>query len=635
MPRSNILLAGCAVLLLCLLPFLAGVHGPFFLDDEANLLRARAPTGQVADVLDAAVRNSSGPLRRPVSNLSFLANYHWIGATPFHYKIVNLTVHLLNGMLVWALAWALLRLLAPSLGRRAAAGIALSTAAAWMIHPLHVSTVLYAVQRMAQLSALLLFAALLLAVDTLQRLRPPSRLGTTGALSRLAATYALVLLAVLSKENGALFPLYLGAIALCAPEARRSEWTHSPPARWFLGLGVIVPLVTGAAALAWMLPGIATRYAMRDFTLAERLLTEPVVLGHYLLTILVPDIRRMGLYLDDFALRTASDPVAWVGIAAVMALLTLALAFRNRAPMACMAVLWFSAGHAMESTVLPLEIAFEHRNYAAMVGPILAVAYYGHRLFLRLPARQIALLACLPILVMAGLTARRAHQWSSIELFVTHEVANHPRSPRALTHAAAGEIARGDIASAVQHIRAAQERTPDSFWTRSYDLHLACEGVSLEIDWTQLLDQAKARPHEMGIEEALRLVVSRVIAGTCPAIPARRVDRFIEELLVSGALVARPDVMERLNILRYHVAIDEKDSARAKRSLEAAMAANPVGLEALTLAAYASLNEGDLEGARRYADMLESRISSHHPSSRLYVVHELRGYIAKEAGAKP
>ena len=627
-PMHKTLLAGAILLSLCLLPFLAGINGPFFLDDQANLLRARAPTGLVADVVDAVLRNSSGPLRRPVSNASFLLNYHWIGTTPFDYKVVNLVVHLACGLLLWRLAALLLQLLAPSLSARPRSGVALLTAAVWVIHPLQVSTVLYAVQRMAQLSALFLFAALLLATATLLRLREP--MGRGQALLRMAGVYTLVALSVLSKENGALFPLLLCAIVLCAPAALVAGWRRNPGARWFLGSGMVLPLIAGTIALAVALPRLAGAYAMRDFTMAERLFTEPVVLGHYLLTLVWPDVRLMGLYLDDFTIRTATDPATWLGLLCVFGSVAIALAVRRRAPLAAFAVLWFLAAHAMESTVIPLEIAFEHRNYLALLGPVLAIVYLGYRLAARLPGRQAVLLALLPLLVLAGLTARRAHYWSSTDLFVEQEVANHPESPRALTHAAARAIALGDLATAAQRIRAAQRRSPNSFWMDSYDLHLACEGMDLEPDWHGLLRQAQERPQEMGIDEALRLVVGKVTAETCPAIAAEKLDGFVGNLVPVMEHAGRPEVVERLLILRHHLATHAGEPGTAASFLDAAIAANPKGLEALTLAAYAALNAGELERARKLAGELEARIDRYYAGSRAYVVQELRGYIAQE-----
>src|SRR5699024_8372087 len=47
------------------------------------------------------------------------------------------------------------------------------------------------------------------------------------------------------------------------------------------------------------------------------------------------------------------------------------LRHKNRWPL--FALLWFFVAHLVESTVIPLELYFEHRNYLAIAGPLLAL----------------------------------------------------------------------------------------------------------------------------------------------------------------------------------------------------------------------------------------------------------------------
>ena len=57
-----------------------------------------------------------------------------------------------------------------------------------------------------------------------------------------------------------------------------------------------------------------------------------------------------------------------------------AVYFRKTQPVYSLAVFWFFAMHLLESTYLPLELYFEHRNYMAMIGPLIAIAWYLHGL---------------------------------------------------------------------------------------------------------------------------------------------------------------------------------------------------------------------------------------------------------------
>src|SRR5690606_470084 len=83
------------------------------------------------------------------------------GPDSWGYKYHNLLIHLLNGLLLFWLLQKLLPRLAPQITPETTVAIAGLTVATWLLHPLLMSTVLYAVQRMAQLSALFTLAALL------------------------------------------------------------------------------------------------------------------------------------------------------------------------------------------------------------------------------------------------------------------------------------------------------------------------------------------------------------------------------------------------------------------------------------------------------------------------------------------
>lgn len=621
------ILLGSLLLLACALAFLPGIGGPFILDDEMNLLRARAPSGQIADIVDVLFRNDTGLLRRPVSNASFLVNYHWIGNTSLHYKAVNLLIHLVNGLLVWALASRLALLFDRELGAVTARRIGLLSAAVWFVHPIQVSTVLYAVQRMTQLSALFVFAAMLAALAALRHLDATAN--SRAVLMRAVGVGALAGLAVLSKENGALFPLLFAVTLLCATPTLRAQWWQAQPTRRFLWLTIAAPLALGAIALVALMPRILASYEIRDFTLVERLLTQPVVLAHYLYSILSADITAMGLFLDDFAIRRSGDPVAWLGLAACVALPLAAFRIRDRAPVLAFAILWFLAAHAMESTFIALEMAFEHRNHVAMLGPVFAAVYYAHRALSRLEGRQLALLAAIPLLLLAGLTMRRAHYWSNNDLFAIQEHQNHPKSTRAITQMAARSVARGELDAAVEHIRRAQSERPDSFWLKAYEIHLACVGAPVAIDWDGLLAQASSRPNELGLEEVLRPVARLYAQDACKGVDIRRFDAFLVDMIRTLGDTKRPRIIERLHILRHTLA-EAMDAPDANDLLRAAIAANPEGLEALELLAYGELNAGRLDEAESLAVEFEQRIRDHHRVTILYKVDELREFIQQE-----
>ena len=126
--------------------YLPGLRGPLLLDDYSVLLPL---VGLPAEEL-LSVKNlfsSSGLLGRPLAMSTFALDALLHGERWASWKLTNLGIHLINA----ALLFALVRTLAHAVtGQWKHTGeIAFAVAALWLLHPLHVSTVLYTVQRMA------------------------------------------------------------------------------------------------------------------------------------------------------------------------------------------------------------------------------------------------------------------------------------------------------------------------------------------------------------------------------------------------------------------------------------------------------------------------------------------------------
>ncbi len=161
--RRNLLLVAAGWVFLFIAAVFAywpGLAGPFLLDDFGSI----ADLGDRGGVRDWSTFKAfvfgghAGPLGRPVALLSFLIDGNNWPTDPWPFKRTNLLIHLLNGGLIGLLATKILRLL--EFDRQDARWIALVSAACWLLHPFLVSTTLYAVQRMAQLSTLFVFAGL-------------------------------------------------------------------------------------------------------------------------------------------------------------------------------------------------------------------------------------------------------------------------------------------------------------------------------------------------------------------------------------------------------------------------------------------------------------------------------------------
>ena len=438
--KPTLLFCILAITVACYLP---GLTGHFIFDDGVNI---RINPFLKIDSLDfstlwqASSSGGSSPLSRPLSMASFAVNYYVAGMDAYYFKLVNLGIHLLNGVLVFALARLLLGLhlrIRGAADDNAASWVAIAVAALWLLHPFNLTGVLYVVQRMTSLAALFTLAGLALYLHGRKSLLDGNR---SGFFAIGAAIFVFTPLAALCKENGVLLPLLI-----LVTEATLLRWSAPDhESRRILaaivGLSVAVPLLFGLFYVLKNPDLILGGYAWRDFSLTERLMTEARVLWFYLNMIVLPGMGEMGLHHDDILIsRSLFSP--WTTLPAIAGLLLLAagaFALRNRQPLLAFGIAFFFVGHAMESTIIPLELAFEHRNYLPMFGILLPLAYYALNSRLHVSSVRVRRIAFLLLVILfAGLTASRAHQWGDTLQMRTLEVERHPRSVRAHTDLAA------------------------------------------------------------------------------------------------------------------------------------------------------------------------------------------------------
>lgn len=424
------------ILLLTYVVYLPGLTGDFIFDDIANISgnqHLQIQNLNFDTLRIAAFSIENGPLMRPISMLTFALNYYVSGFNPYYFKLTNLIIHMMNGVGIYALSTLILNIYQkrafPNLSKQYISWVSLAIASAWLLHPFNLTSVLYTVQRMTSLSAF--FSIWGLAIYLYGRTRLYE--GRSGKLIILSSLLVFVPLAVLSKENGALLPLLMLATEITLFNFQ----TGLPSARNFLigffSIAVALPALAVLIYTVFHPQWIMAGYGSRDFTLAERLFTEARVLWFYIWQILLPSINQMGLYHDDILNSTSLfQPISTVlSIIGLGGLLVISLVFRKKAPLISFGLLFFFSGHILESSIFPLEIAHEHRNYLPMYGLLLILFYYllyplNYLKNLRL--RQVV--TVLFIGVFAFVTFSRAEQWANPFDLAQSSVEHHPNSVR-------------------------------------------------------------------------------------------------------------------------------------------------------------------------------------------------------------
>jgi tetratricopeptide (TPR) repeat protein len=435
-----------------------GLQGNYFLFDDTPNLEQLGVFGGVSDweSFRAFVFGGvSGPTGRPLSLATFLLDDNTWPSQAVWFKPTNLAIHVLCGLL---LCWGTLLLLRNfRFEEDEAQWLAVFSSACWLLHPLMVSTTLYIVQRMAQLSTLFVFAGM--AGYLHGRLLLPERPRAAYAWMTLSLGLG-TLLAVFSKENGALLPLLLLVVEFCLPD----QPSRPRPARLWRAVCLWLPSLALLIYLARQIdfsPGIWPR---RLFDQPERLWSEARIVWEYLRLLFIPQIEGHGLYQDGYAIsRGWLTP--WTTLPAALGLLALfgaALWARRRWPLVALAILFFFAGHLLESSVLGLELYFEHRNYLSAgllflpLGQGLSFLAKKYKPALALVVGGVAL--CL----LAGFTWQRAQLWQDEDQLLLYWAASNPDSPRAYNAVVAILTVRRQLEQADALLDAANERFPDN-----------------------------------------------------------------------------------------------------------------------------------------------------------------------------
>ncbi len=504
-------------LLICLILFTAVIYYPglnsgFLLDDNYNL--------GTLDLIDTkgfsyfVFGGESGPSGRPLSLLSFALQYQDWPSNPFAFKLVNLIIHLVNGVLIFFVC----RFLTVHFDhtKQEINVFCFLVTALWLIHPIQVSTVLYTVQRMTELSAFFTLSGLLLYLYGRSKTHENSSFAPYLYMS-LAVVFG-VNLGVLSKESGILLPLFILVI----------EYTifhgNSKTTRWRIWAWVflVLPLVMLMTYFAYSLNETLWSYQNRAFTITQRLLTEPIILFDYLRVIVAPYIGAFSLFHDDYPIATGllSPPHSLFAISAILLLFIFSVWKRKKYTPLCFAILWFLAGHVLESTFINLELYFEHRNYLPSFGIFFIETWFVLLCWRRLKNRvlTITLVAGYSVLVL-GITITEVHLWSNPAKQALEWSRTHPNSNRAIDSLGSIFLTIGDYENAMKTYGRINENKPLDLYPYLKDISirycLLNEKVPDE-QWEEILILAtRAKTNGVGLLLQLDSLVKSMVTNTC------------------------------------------------------------------------------------------------------------------------
>lgn len=396
---ANEMICLAVLLAVCFWLYWPTLTGPFIFDDMHNILYNQdVQINSVGSdgLMQAAFSNPD--FFRPLPMASFGLNYYFHGLNTKGYHLVNICIHFLTGAFLFLFFRQMFMLPFSGVKMKHATLPAALAALLWMAHPVQTQSVAYIVQRMNAMAGMFFVLTLLLYLYA--RTSPDKRrahiLFGLGVLSAFCA--------LASKENTLVLPVIIILMEWFFFRDLSKRWLTGNWWKIILGLAAF-------GGLAWMAVGedavgmLSETYARREFSMWERVMTEWRVVVWYLSLLAAPLPSRMTL-LHDFPVSHSlfSNWQTLPALGIIIALIVLAVALAKKERLISFAILWFFITLAIESSVIGLELVFEHRLYV----PSMMLAAALVVLAFRVIAKPMA-----AALLILGVTA--AFGWSAYE----------------------------------------------------------------------------------------------------------------------------------------------------------------------------------------------------------------------------
>jgi tetratricopeptide (TPR) repeat protein len=482
------------------------VDAPFIFDDNSAIVDNPSIVSLWPPVGSA---DHPGPLNpppqlptaaRPLVNLSFAINYKFGGLNPSGYHAVNVIIHFLSALLLWAITRRTLRL--PYFADRfetSAGWLALVVAMLWALDPLQTEAVIYATQRSELMMCFFYLATLYCSLrywtENMRRTHRAAwlTLAVFACLAGMASKEVMVSAPVVVLLFERTF--VVGSLA----KALRRSWPL------YAGLALTWILLV---ALNWNNPRGATAGFGLGLPAHVWWFTQAKVLLMYLKLIVWPWpllIHYQLPYLFTFA-----DAWMYVFPVVLLGIATLVLLWRNH-PAGFLATCVFAILAPTSLVPILSEMAADRRMYLALAAIFALLIVGGYRLAESLVSRLVAapktifgfrlpvvLVALLAFFLSAGCgwaSARRLaayHDEQGLwEEVLRYEPDNH------VAHQNVGFYLdkRGKTAEAIEHYREAIRLSPDSVQAH-YSLGVLLTKTNPEQAVAHFTEAVRARPKD-------------------------------------------------------------------------------------------------------------------------------------------
>jgi protein O-mannosyl-transferase len=590
----------------------AALPGYWLFDDWPNLFGLRHVQNLDSAIL-FIIGGEAGPLGRPLSLATFALQAEAWDDQPDAMLVANFGIHLLAMLSVFLLAAGLAHIRAP----RHAWLIGAFVAILWGLNPFLSTTHLMVIQRMTGLAGLFVFAGLALFVWA-HLLNGKYRVRA----ALIAGLGLCTLLATFSKESGALLPLL--ALTMLVTWIPRDRWLTGPVNQTLLVLLVVVPsiLLLGYLGLGFVETLQAGNYGRgRDFTPAERLLTQPVILLDYLRQLFIPSPLAATPFMDNIPASRSwlEPPITLFAFVSWATLATLAFTVRQRTPWFFFGVAFFLVAHVVESTYLGLELYFAHRNYVPAFGLFFSLVYFA----LTISPRHslIASTGLIAYALLFGLSlAQVTGNWNDKEVNAELWLDYNPYSVRGSQFLSMQRISSGDFSGA--------RRALDSAATTHSDhvqLHLqrTANCIGREDEFPELIHSVErvlrtsGKPQSMPAIDLMRSAQDPDPSPLCPPRTHSVLISLTDALLANEVYARNEDLRSQLLLAKAFAYAQIGKYEEAIRDFRESNATRPnldVAFHAMSLQA----NLGEYQAAHGFLEELKGLSPDHILKRRVW-----------------
>ncbi|MEE9615097.1 MAG: tetratricopeptide repeat protein [Thermodesulfobacteriota bacterium] len=454
-------------------------HASFHFDDAPNIVSNREVRGLESFWPPTGTRY--------LAFLSFALNYHFGKLDVLGYHLVNTSVHILNGLLVWWLV--VLTLGTPAMrragvDRRAGYLLALVAALVFIVHPVQTQAVTYISQRFTSLLALFYLLGLCLYARARLSWTEKEKSRGGGGGGGAWAFYILALLAALAamktKETSFTMPFVILLYELAFFRDLKGIWPSVRRVVPFLLLLPVVPLTLFAPELGLREGGDGIDEGIRIQQIKDLgalspyayLMTQMRVVVTYLRLLVLPI--NQNLDYDYPVYHSLFIPEVFLSFLFLLSVLIFGvyLLIRSRIThhahglLASFGILWFFITLSVESSIFPIkDVINEHRLYLPSVGAAVAFSAAVFYCFDRMGIRKLSAATCVLLLLTAaplGAAARlRNLVWENDSALWEDVVRKSPEKARGYNNLGSSYLDSGRTEEGLEEFKRAVELKPD------------------------------------------------------------------------------------------------------------------------------------------------------------------------------